>query len=121
MSIGTKVIKNLFKKPATINYPVEKTNPPKKFRGMLYVEKEKCIACGLCKMVCPTNAIAITIKTKEIKGDDIVYRKTLHNIRSTDMGRCVSCGLCVDICPVKIIHFTNQFDGVTSSREKLIK
>lgn len=121
MSISTEVIKNLFKKPISVNYTKGKTNPPKRFRGMLYVEKEKCISCGLCKMVCPTHAIKVSFKTKEIKTDDIIYKKTFHNITSTDMGKCISCGLCVDICPVKIIHFTNQFDGVTNSREKLIK
>jgi formate hydrogenlyase subunit 6/NADH:ubiquinone oxidoreductase subunit I len=121
MPISSEVIKNLFKKPITINYPKEKVNLSQNFRGMLYVEKEKCISCGLCKMVCPTNAVTLALKIKEIKGDGIIYKKTVHDIKSIDMGKCVSCGLCVDICPVKIIQFTNQFDGVTNSRKKLVK
>jgi Na+-translocating ferredoxin:NAD+ oxidoreductase RNF subunit RnfB len=44
---------------------------------------EKCIACTLCKRVCPVDCI-------------IGERKVIHEI---DQERCVKCGACVDKCP----------------------
>ena len=46
-----------------------------------------CRGCGLCKKVCPVNAIAGEIKAK-------------HTI---DQEKCIKCGACVDKCPFKAI------------------
>lgn len=43
----------------------------------------KCLYCGACAGVCPTQAI--TLKDTRI---------------SIDETKCISCGACVKICPV---------------------
>ena len=120
MGIGTEVLKNLMKKPFTKKYPKEKVKPQERYRGKLSVKWGECVACGLCRMICPSDAITLGMKVEEIKSGKITYKKILHPIKSIDMGRCVSCGLCVEICPVQIISFTNEFELANKSRKSLL-
>jgi NADH-quinone oxidoreductase subunit F/NADP-reducing hydrogenase subunit HndC len=52
-----------------------------------YFITETCRGCGLCKKVCPTDAIS-----GEIKG--------LHLI---DQEKCIKCGACMEKCPFESI------------------
>ena len=52
-----------------------------------YKITDKCVGCGLCKTVCPVNAI-----TGETKGK--------HTI---DPEKCIKCGACMVKCPFKAI------------------
>ena len=57
------------------------------------IDKEKCIACGMCSLVCPDDCPAKTAK-KNSKG------KVYYEI---DYDYCKGCGLCAAECPVKAI------------------
>lgn len=56
-----------------------------------YLKKE-CIACGLCKLVCPEGCI----EGKE------------KNDYDCDLDYCKGCGLCVFICPKKDIEMVAE-------------
>ena len=51
--IARLLIQSLFRKPATINYPAQRSGMPKGFRGKLKFYPEKCIGCKLCMRDCP--------------------------------------------------------------------
>lgn len=54
------VMSQLFKEPATINYPFEKGPLSPRFRGEHALRRypsgeERCIACKLCEAICPAQ------------------------------------------------------------------
>ncbi len=70
------------------------------------VDPNKCIGCGICKDICPYNAIEIIITKKVINNIKILTHQA-HIINQL----CKGCGKCVVSCPVQAItakHFTNS-------------
>ncbi|NLD20021.1 MAG: 4Fe-4S binding protein, partial [Clostridiales bacterium] len=78
------VMNSLFKKPATLMYPVVPRQWQERTRGAIDIDKEVCILCGICSRKCPTNAI--TVDRKE--GYWEIQRM-----------QCIQCGECVAECP----------------------
>ena len=102
-----QVLGSLFKKPATINYPLTKTEMPDKFRGKLKFYPERCIGCKLCMRDCPANAININ------KVGDKAFEAEI------DLGKCIYCGQCVDSCMKKALEMTKEFELASLERGKL--
>jgi formate hydrogenlyase subunit 6/NADH:ubiquinone oxidoreductase subunit I len=102
-----EVLKNFFKKPATMNYPVVKAEMPKEFRGKLKFYPEKCIGCKLCEKDCPSGAIKIIkLGEKQFEAD-------------IDLGKCIYCGQCVDSCIKKALEITSEFELAQIKPENL--
>lgn len=55
-------------------------------RMAVKIDKEKCVACGVCVDVCPTEALSV-------EGDYAVCNAEL----------CVDCGACIPECPTEAI------------------
>ncbi|HEC82053.1 MAG TPA: 4Fe-4S dicluster domain-containing protein [Thermoplasmatales archaeon] len=45
------------------------------------IDKDSCVACGVCVDACPSGAI------------------TVESVAVVDESKCVDCGACVDACP----------------------
>lgn len=83
-----RVLKNLFRKPATVGYPYEPVKYPERMRGHVEITIEDCITCGLCMRSCPSQAIQVDRKA----GTWTISRFD-----------CVQCGSCVNVCPKKCL------------------
>ena len=89
--IGTMfgdVSKSLFRKPATQNYPAERTDTPSQLRGLLELKLEACTGCGLCVMDCPASALKLIM----------IDRKAKRFVLDYYVDRCAFCGQCVESC-----------------------
>jgi formate hydrogenlyase subunit 6/NADH:ubiquinone oxidoreductase subunit I len=92
---------NAFRKSVTIEYPLDKPVMTRRFRGLVDLTPEKCIACSQCVKICPTAALELTSavnpETKKRIASAFAYNSEL----------CCYCGLCGEVCPTSAM-FLNQ-------------
>lgn len=112
-------LKQLVTKPSTMKYPEERWMMSERFRGypkLVQDERgeEKCVACGLCAVVCPPNAIELQAgETDEVKERHPVEFK-IH------MGRCINCGYCEEACPKMAIEMSKMYELNTTALDDMI-
>jgi NADH-quinone oxidoreductase subunit I len=114
--------KHMFKKPITVNYPNEKVPVFPKYRGKQVLMRdendlEKCVACGLCSVACPADAIYL----EPAENDGTVmagprYAST-YQIHKT---RCIFCGYCEEACPVSAIFMGKDYELAVYSKNDFI-
>lgn len=127
-------IRTLFKglkgRPRTVMYPWEDTDTPEfwgkghYWRGMHEVDWSRCIGCGLCSRVCPTQCITMEAIPEEEAGDFFLRSKMDEKKKkvdrpAVDIGRCSFCGYCEEVCPVDAWHMTNKFELANHERDAL--
>jgi formate hydrogenlyase subunit 6/NADH:ubiquinone oxidoreductase subunit I len=101
------VLKSIFKKPATEDYPRDRSGMPKGFRGKLKFYPEKCIGCKMCMRDCPSAAITITeVAPKQFDCE-------------INLAKCIYCAQCVDTCPKKALEATEEFELAQIDSAKL--
>lgn len=111
-------LQNFFKPKVTINYPYEKSVLSPRFRGEHILRRyntgeERCIACKLCEIICPAQAITIESQSR-LDGS----RKTTRY--DLDMTKCIYCGFCQEACPVDAIVESSNFEYATETHEELL-
>jgi NADH-quinone oxidoreductase subunit I len=111
--VGMRItLKYLFTKPVTVQYPEERSPIPDRYRGIHYLEQDKCIYCFMCARACPVDCISM---------EAVRHGKELEWISfSIDYNRCMFCELCVYPCPKDCIHEGKEFSMVTYDRKELI-
>lgn len=100
-NILTLLAANLGSSPVTVRYP----NRPKaaeNYRGLVRMDPERCIACGICEYVCVSASITVN-------------RQPDHSDWSYDPGRCTFCGRCVRYCPVEALSQSGEKPPTYSS------
>ncbi|KAL6420703.1 hypothetical protein ACFW04_013981 [Cataglyphis niger] len=112
------IVSQLFREPATINYPFEKGPLSPRFRGEHALRRypsgeERCIACKLCEAICPAQAITIEAEERA----DGSRRTTRYDI---DMSKCIYCGFCQEACPVDAIVEGPNFEFSSETHEEML-
>ncbi len=108
----------LLRRSITVQYPEERAPMSPRFRGKHALRRypngeERCIACKLCEVVCPAQAITIEAGER----DDGSRRTTRYDI---DLTKCIFCGFCEEACPVDAIVETRLYEYVGESRDELL-
>lgn len=111
-------LKNFFSKPITIQYPSQRREVSKRWRGLHRLKTDdsgslKCVACGLCAAICPARAISITPYEEE--GQTRYPKEFVINEL-----RCIFCGYCEEACPKDAIELTRVYDYVDYNRQDFI-
>src|SRR2546427_12447485 len=95
-------LKYLFKKPITVNYPEQKIPMFPKYRGKQVLMRdenglEKCVACGLCSVACPADAIYL----EAAENDGTVQAGPPHAaVEPNHKKRRIFCWCCGEACAV---------------------
>lgn len=95
------VFKHLFKQPVTLEYPEKKNVLGEHFRGLPMVNS-RCIKCGTCIKVCPSDAI-------KIENNEFII----------DLKKCIFCGNCAFYCSQKAIIMSSQYELASEDSKKL--
>lgn len=102
--------KYFWQKPITVQYPDERLPIPDRYRGIHYLEQEKCIDCLACARACPIDCIEM---------EAVRHGKELEWISFTlDYQKCMFCELCVYPCPKDCIHMGTEFAFVSFDRSE---
>jgi NADH-quinone oxidoreductase subunit I len=112
-------LRHVFTKPVTLQYPEEKRPVSPRFRGHpeLVVNEDhtrRCVACTLCMVVCPSNAIKQIVPAE---GPEHEKYPTQFVI---DLTRCIFCGFCQEACPQAAIKLNNLYELAQYQKEVLV-
>ena len=102
----------IFKHPVTVNYPEQKIPMFPKYRGKQVLMRdeaglEKCVACGLCAVACPADAIYLEAAENDgtvMAGPRYAITYQIHKMR------CIFCGYCEEACPVSAIFMGKDYE-----------
>ena len=72
--------------------------------AVVEIDLAKCINCGWCRRVCPTE----TIK----------YFSTGHRTHIVDPDGCIDCGICTPVCPVDCIYPVESYTVAPAKLEQ---
>ena len=92
--ICRRVIKNLFKKPATTQYPFEPVEYPERMRGISGSKSRTVSPAGCAWRSCPSQAIRVDRKAEHGRSNALTV---------------VQCGFCVATCPKKCLFMEKGY------------
>ena len=103
--LGKMTLSSIFKKPETVQYPVQTKEAPAGLKGHIAIEIDNCIFCSMCAKACPTNAIVVN-------RDERTW--------SIDYLQCVQCFNCTFACRKDCLHMETAFPQATTTKGKFV-
>ena len=112
-------LRNMGRKPFTVQYPEKRAEQHTRFRGQEFVwYEERCTGCASCAKYCPLGIIRIvTDPHGGNEQDGGSYRVDVFDI---DQARCMYCGICVEACPYDALHMGSGFEAAQYRRQDLV-
>ncbi len=93
---------------ATLPYPFAPVELAPGFRGKPEYDPQQCIACAVCTIACPPNALTMHTDLEQgVRTWSLFY------------GRCIFCARCEEVCPTGAIRLGHDFELASFSREDL--
>ena len=88
-------MKNVFRRPTTVEYPKVKRKRAERYRNsfaLLHDEngEERCIGCGLCSEICPSDIITVVAGPKKESPTTGKKRGTAKDF-TLDLNACIFC------------------------------
>ncbi len=108
----------------TENYPDEPPKLQERYRGVHVLQRdenglEKCVACFLCAVACPSNCIYIEA-AENTAAERISGGERYAKVYNIDYNRCIFCGYCVEACPTDAITHGHRFEVASFNASTLI-
>ncbi len=121
VGFGT-TFKYMFRPSVTVNYPEQKVPMSPKWRGKQVLMRdeaglEKCVACGLCAVACPADAIYLEAAENDgsvMAGPRYAVTYQIHKTR------CIFCGFCEEACPVSAIFMGKDYELAVYSKNDFV-
>lgn len=84
--------------------------------GRAYINQELCKECGMCKKVCPYNAVAEVMRPcKRSCPTGALDINTANRIATIEKEECINCGACMAACPFGAISDRSYITDVVKS------
>src|SRR5437016_10899029 len=104
--------RHMFKPKVAVNYPYQKVPMFPKYRGKQVLMRdenglEKCVACGLCSVACPADAIYLEAAENDGTGMAGPRYAAVYRIHKT---RSIFCVYCEEACPVGAIFMGKDYE-----------
>ena len=112
-------------KPATVEYPEEKTPVYPRFRGRHKLQRfedtglEKCVGCSLCVAACPAQCIRV-VAAENTPDNQVSAGERYAAVYEINMTRCIFCGYCEIACPFDAITMSHDYEMSDYNRGDLI-
>jgi NADH-quinone oxidoreductase subunit I len=78
---------------------------------------EKCVACGLCSVACPADAIYLEAQENNGSVQAGPRYAAVYQIHKT---RCIFCGYCEEACPVGAIFMGKDYELAVYSKDQFV-
>ena len=101
-------LRNMLRKPVTIQYPEEKRTPYPRYRARIVLTRdpdggERCVACYLCSAACPVDCISM-------QAAEATNGRRYAAWFRINFSRCIFCGLCAEACPTLAIQMSPDYE-----------
>jgi len=114
--------RHLFRRPVTVSYPEQKMPMFPRYRGKQVLMRdenglEKCVACGLCAVACPADAIYLEAMEND---GSVAAGPRYASVYQINKMHCIFCGYCEEACPVAAIFMGKDYELALYSQDDFV-